>query len=472
MPTATATETSEPTAGPDCFTFQAYSWREAASIVATAGNLCCDAEPFLDYERDATLIHGLRDWNLGAPVSPLFTVTGDQGEQITCRAFATGIVAIRPAPAHCVGYGVIAWDRVVNAEPPTPTVTPTRADTWSYLFVADGDNDLAYYVHRAFSKLEDEPAPLPFYGIVDYNGANDTQFFGPDGEISIGERNMGWEQTLATTLAWSEPYRTRYGVLHLFNHGSADGLLYDDTSGRDYLTPGELARALDGQHFDVLFVEACLGANIELLYTLAPFADYIIASETLGWSILATERYVAVEGDARARAIGIAEQYFLHEKLDGYPRTISVVDTSQIEPVLDAISELAVCDLEHARQIVQHVDSDQPYYQIDDDDRLVDLYELLYVCGIPTTALDPFIVVSLHESGEMMDRQQQLEGCYGVSIYVPAEIDRRARDHAYAYASFYERVGDILTRIPGASDIEATMAGGEVVVPPMGLTLD
>ncbi len=111
-PTATATAT--PTAAP-CLEFQQFSWLQRRAVIDNAvlpHNR--QLEDKLDWDRDLTLVFGLRDQLLGMPGSRRFEVTVG-GETLTARAFCNGILTMRPTlREECMSYGIITWDGTQN----------------------------------------------------------------------------------------------------------------------------------------------------------------------------------------------------------------------------------------------------------------------------------------------------------------------------------------------------------------------
>ena len=111
-PTATATPT--PTAAP-CLSFQQFTWAERRSVIATAAlHIGRPLEDVLDWDHDLTLLHGLRDMMLGAPLTRRFEVT-ISGVTLTARGFCQAIIVLRPVEREeCLGYGVVGYDGTQN----------------------------------------------------------------------------------------------------------------------------------------------------------------------------------------------------------------------------------------------------------------------------------------------------------------------------------------------------------------------
>lgn len=115
---------------------------------------------------------------------------------------------------------------------------------------------------------------------------------------SVGSASMGDVSTFADFLVYGfDNYPAdRYGLI-MWDHGSgaSGGLCYDEMTGDPLYYPEiyeglEKARSRSGvsQKFAFIGFDACLMASYELANHLAPFADYMIASEELepgsGWA--------------------------------------------------------------------------------------------------------------------------------------------------------------------------------------------
>lgn len=114
-PTATATATA--TAAP-CLEFQQFTQEERRSVIATALTLIGrPLESAPDVDNDPTLLHGLRDMLLGAPVTRRFEVT-ISGVTLTARGFCQAIVVMRPVSREeCYDYGVVDYASGQNYGP-------------------------------------------------------------------------------------------------------------------------------------------------------------------------------------------------------------------------------------------------------------------------------------------------------------------------------------------------------------------
>lgn len=98
---------------------------------------------------------------------------------------------------------------------------------------------------------------------------------------------------------------------------------------------------------DVLHFDACLMALPEVAHQVKDYAHYMIASENLTAALYPYDKYAQAVLDnpgitPRDLAVDIADAYFNSEYmlLNEYPRTISVLDLSQIGVVTGALNTL------------------------------------------------------------------------------------------------------------------------------------
>ncbi|MDP6155393.1 MAG: clostripain-related cysteine peptidase [Candidatus Thermoplasmatota archaeon] len=103
----------------------------------------------------------------------------------------------------------------------------------------------------------------------------------------MGEINMGDPSTLADFIIWAyDNYPAKHYFLDLWDHGGAFwGICWDDSEGSgDPISMTELKEALEtsrkhmGRGFDMIGFDACLMAQLAVLYQIKDFADYSVAS--------------------------------------------------------------------------------------------------------------------------------------------------------------------------------------------------
>ena len=370
---------------------------------------------------------------------------------------------------------------------PTPTPPPSTQKPWTFMLYLDGDNNLYPYLQRAIAQLEAQPANPNVNILVLFDGdrTNDSWRFlvQPGGNYTIGvnkwymgELNMGDPQTLSSFITWArENYPAQHYYLAIADHGrGTTGVAWDDTNNRDYLSTSELRSALrtatnSGQwRIDVLHYDTCLMALLENAYQVKDYADYLVASENLGWSVFAYAAYAQVQGAGsqsvsapyefaalaawvtasttpRQLAIDIADAYFNHPAIRNYPRTISALDLSKAAEVRQAVDAFATAlrnnlstiktYIQNTRSATQKFDS-RDYYKITDDDEYLDLYHFAqrvkqYISnsevqnaaqGVMNALNAGFVVVEHHQSGIWGGEEElywDLDNAHGVSVYFP-----------------------------------------------------
>jgi len=370
---------------------------------------------------------------------------------------------------------------------PTPTPPPSTQKPWTFMLYLDGDNNLYPYLQRAIAQLEAQPANPNVNILVLFDGdrTNDSWRFlvQPGGNYTIGvnkwymgELNMGDRQTLSSFITWArENYPAQHYYLAIADHGrGTTGVAWDDTNNRDYLSTSELRSALQtatnsGQwRIDVLHYDTCLMALLENAYQVKDYADYLVASENLGWSVFAYAAYAQVQGAGsqsvsapyefaalaawvtasttpRQLAIDIADAYFNHPAIRNYPRTISALDLSKAAEVRQAVDAFATAlrnnlstiktYIQNTRSATQKFDS-RDYYKITDDDEYLDLYHFAqrvkqYISnsevqnaaqGVMNALNAGFVVVEHHQSGIWGGEEElywDLDNAHGVSVYFP-----------------------------------------------------
>lgn len=117
----------------------------------------------------------------------------------------------------------------------------------------------------------------------------------------LGELNMGSPQTLIDFATWAVTnYPAKKYLLVIWNHGGgfrstalAKDIAWDDTSGGDKITMPELEYALSaisiqmGKNVDIVGMDACLMAMIEVAYQIKNYTDILVTSEEVvpndGW---------------------------------------------------------------------------------------------------------------------------------------------------------------------------------------------
>jgi len=365
----------------------------------------------------------------------------------------------------------------------------------------DGDNNLSPWMLETLGRIN-WTNDIRVIVLYDGPGASDTKaVWGSEPwRTSVwGERNMGDPATLQEFVGWGRAMcPSRQVVLAIMNHGKAtQGIAYDDRSAKDRLTAPEINQALWGMNIDVLFLDACLMAEVGELYELRDSAGIVVASANLGWSVFIEDE---IPGVIRALppthtsadvGIGIAKAYAA--ACSGYPYTVAVFDQSQIHKALTPLKRLADYEaaLRVARQAVQRYDSQSVFLKLDDEDDFVDVRDLLRL-----TALQVAITAG-NNSQQLSDAQMiqneidamssyvlykdcrsttsmyevDLDDAHGLAVYFPtvrkyAEFDQYV-DGAL-FPDFTAACPEWMGIVEGAAWLESTrLALPESDVPPM-----
>ncbi|MGZ0712070.1 clostripain-related cysteine peptidase (plasmid) [Coraliomargarita sp. W4R53] len=179
----------------------------------------------------------------------------------------------------------------------------------------------------------------------------------------LGELNTGSPETLAGFIetAITEYPADNYALL-LWDHGGGwIGMGADETDGEDGLELDEIAQGIDAglsaagvDKLDLLGFDACLMATYEVATTLAPHADYMVASEEVepghGWDygqlqVVKDDPSIAPADLAAAMIDGYSAQ----AQLEGTESdiTLGLLDlaaVAELEEAMDAVAEAFVAD--------------------------------------------------------------------------------------------------------------------------------
>ena len=417
-------------------------------------------------------------WESGAvfnDVSGYYTLTG-------VTAGNHGVTAMR------AGYRFTPASRDVSV-PPNRTGMDFSAEVepqtipWTFMLYLDGDNNLSSALEAAIHRLEAQASNPNVTVVVLYDaaGQNNTHrlVIQPGGHYTagvnqwyMGELNMGDPQTLAGFIQWArENYPSDHTYLSIADHGrGTEGVAWDDTNG-DFLSVRELQTALSlatnsgANKIDVVHYDACLMALLENAYQVRAYANYLVASQNIGWGVFAYDQYAANSRALSRTAYGYApalarvtaattpaefaaalvSDYYHHPGLAGYPRTISAMDLGQVVGLKDQVNLLATVlhdnlseyriTLQNTHSATQKFDS-RDYFRLTNEDEYLDLYDFARrirqnitntsvraaADGV-MTAIASVVISESHQSGtyrvDGADVYWDLDGSHGVSIYYP-----------------------------------------------------
>ncbi|MEM4308951.1 MAG: clostripain-related cysteine peptidase [Thermoplasmata archaeon] len=173
---------------------------------------------------------------------------------------------------------------------------------WTVLFYYDGDNNLDQYMVEDFMDVASVGSTRDVSIVVQIDHASSgayryfvTKGMSPTSQnalMSLGEVNMGDRDTWIGFLIWgAQRFQGEHYLVNPENHGGSWlGCCWDDTNGGDNLDLIEIANGVEalkqfsGHNVDVLYFDDCLMGAIEVLAQVYPYVDYVVASETVGWT--------------------------------------------------------------------------------------------------------------------------------------------------------------------------------------------
>jgi hypothetical protein len=290
--------------------------------------------------------------------------------------------------------------------------------------------------------------------LYDGSGSGDTTRYlvQPNGAYTdgvnrwqLGELNMGHPDTLSNFVTWAmDQYPAENYYLAIDDHGDGVyGISFDASSLNDQLTPPELYSALKSathngsRKIDIFDYEACLMGLAENAYDMREWVDYVVFFEQISWGL---DTYPQYFGDLAATdtplTVGqrIIDRYYVGASDAGYPHTISLIDTGQMEAVSAAVDNFGntlmatatITDVLDARDLSQAFAAD-----LDATNALraeyVDLWDLANEANslAPTqaaavrAAVDAAVVHERHASGGVDGYIWEHGGAHGLSIYYP-----------------------------------------------------
>ncbi len=361
---------------------------------------------------------------------------------------------------------------------------PPDEDTWTvmlYLNAEDPGFETILNQYRANIEefIGSKSSFLQVAILYDGPGDNDTTRYlvQPNGNYqdgvnrwSQGELNMGHPDTLANFVSWGmDQYPAENYYLAVDDHGDGVyGISWDRTSNNDQLTPPELYAALKSatrngaRKIDIFDYEACLMGLTENAYDLREWVDYVVFFEQISWGI---NTYPVYFGDLGATdpptVVGqrIVDRYHTQANTEELPHTISLIDTSQMADVSDAVTDLGdairATNTQTQKDAVNAARDRSQAFAADNDAtnplraEYIDLWDLAdEASGLapsPAAALkaavEAAVVHERHASGGVSGYIWNHQGAYGLSIYYPVNTSSSAFN-SYVAPSLYQMSRD------------------------------
>jgi hypothetical protein len=339
-------------------------------------------------------------WTLSLAASPPGGGTVSADPALGSYPDAT-TVSVLAAPV--AGYRFLDWqgDLAGSGNPATVVVEGDRTVTalfgrmsWTIAVYMNADNGLEANAIQDLNEMEAggaEAAGITVLALLDrapgYDTSNgdwtDTRLYrvrddanGLDGTI-VSERlaaaelglaadtetelNLGDPAALAAFVRFAEDhYPAEHLALVVWGHGTGwragggapasrgDALRaagFDDSSGGDPLYTTEIGAALEGRSVEVIGLDVCLGAMVEVAYELRSRADVLIGSEEVtapdGWEYHRVLQRLAASDLSRGAFTDAVVEAFAERYASAAGSTISVIDLTRAEAVSDALNDLS-----------------------------------------------------------------------------------------------------------------------------------
>jgi len=340
---------------------------------------------------------------------------------------------------------------------------------WTVLLYMDGDNNLEFDMLYDFMRMTGVGSNH-FVSVVvqmDRSPSYDTTYgdwdqclrfyvespmlaYESDALMDIGEVNMGDGATLEDFLVWgAQTYvADRYMVVLKDHGGSWIGCCQDGTSGGDILSLPEISYAFramvneTGSPVDLLLFDDCLMGSLEVVAEMNGTVDYMVASETSGWTsnIDYDELLLNLKSDTSMSteelAVSIAENMNLVDNNTYTTQCAGAYDLTKVDALIgglnDYLDDLYTSWVEDPGYLQWSRGCSQSLEVLGDPDT-VDLYQFItntmMLCDNPdlnvtgqavldmlnSSSADPFVLTCL--------TTQSASFCHGLSAYFPLWLD-------------------------------------------------
>ena len=255
---------------------------------------------------------------------------------------------------------------------PATTEPATEGTSWTFLIYGMGDTDLEPFLLEDLVEMSgaagddieiialvDRHPEFTDEGVLGLDDFEDTRLLRilSDGVEVLSdeptEANLGDQQVLADFVEYGmNVWPADHTALVFWDHGAGwTGMGPDETDGLDVLELGEIRAGVEAglsaagvARLDLIGFDACLMATYEVASVVAPYADYMLASQELepghGWDY----RALAGVGGATPQEVGSAliDGYAAQAREQGADEaiTLSLLDLSAMDSVTAAVQDL------------------------------------------------------------------------------------------------------------------------------------
>jgi len=375
---------------------------------------------------------------------------------------------------------------------PTPTVAPVEEDETGVYYAAEGEvlntvmiymlgTDLESGIGAASNdivEMASASVDTRYHNVVVYAGGaskwhldglsaeyDSILYMDENGELDIYETvepmDMCDPDTLAAFIEYAiSNFPAEHYELILWNHGSGPVLGYgvNETYDDTILLP-ELRTALKnslgklGEHLEWIGFDACLMNTMEVADVVAPYADYMIASQEtepgFGWFYLflsELESNKFLPGNLLAKEIIDSYMYYGEMVFEDDPSyyadmTLSCLDLSKYQAAEDALNKFfknltAKLDTEEYADIIVNRQKTREFavYSSSDDYDMVDVVHMLKKFKGDSYAEEALLAVE----DMIVYNATNMRNANGVCICYPYDADA---DYKEAYMIIRENIG-------------------------------
>ena len=345
-------------------------------------------------------------------------------------------------------------------------IFPPRDNTaeWTVMVYLDSDNNLESAGINDINEMEMvgsttevnivvQADRIPGYDISNSNWTTTRRYYITQDSNPIlinsefndlGELNMGDPDTLVDFASWAvSSYPAKKYLLVIWNHGggfrspayTAKDIAWDDTNGGDKITMPELEDALFaisnqmGKNIDIVGMDACYMAMIEVAYQIKDYADILVTSEESepndGWP------YDTILGELAGNPLISPEQLsadIVDKYIYSYPFeevTQSAIDLSYIDSLASQLSNLALAIMDDSltpKDVYLDAACSSQYYG---DPDFIDLYDFCDKIFDHSNSLEikiMAIIIQQTLSSTVINSDYSgwgVSGSKGLSIYFP-----------------------------------------------------
>lgn len=250
---------------------------------------------------------------------------------------------------------------------------------------------------------------------------------------------MSTEESLSHFLDFLDQHYAEHGrkIFQFWNHGlSYLGVGYDSSSleSKDYITLPEIRHAFKTNlsHFDLVGFDACLMASLEVAQTMAPYADYMLASEELepghGWQYTDVLEHLVRYADKPVTDLGekLVDSFLdhaSHQSKNSNYKTLSLLDLKHVDTLVSEIDQLVSgLGSNHFEALLQALQAAQRFgeeprnhldYAVDFKDWVQHISQ-----NVPETQVQAESAIRAAEDLVLYSRHDSAKpNAYGISIY-------------------------------------------------------